>query len=96
MSEGFLEVLTKIVDDDRLLVRLLVAYASQSDVAHFGNVQEFLSKEPPTLRVQLLENFELIEKALERARALVVGCPVWLSENDRVLMEAFTNRYSED
>ena len=90
------EHLADMVDDDALFVRLLVAYVSKSDSAHYGPVEESLRQDPPTLRVQILENFGLAEKAATQAKALLSGSPAWLSDEDRALLEAFVNRYSEN
>jgi hypothetical protein len=90
------EHLADMVNDDALFVQLLVAYATKSDGAHYGSVEESLRVDPPTLRVQLLENFALVENATMRARALLSGSPAWLSDDVRTLLEAFINRYSEN
>lgn len=89
------ESLAEMIGDDRLLARLLDAYARRSDGVHFGTVEESLAKSPSQLRVQLLENFGLIGDARGRAVVLLEASPEWLSDEDRTLLQAFITFHGE-
>jgi hypothetical protein len=60
-----------------------------------GWLREPLSQNPPKLRIQMLEQYGLVDEATRRAQALLGRSPDWLSD-ERTLVEAFVNYSAEN
>jgi hypothetical protein len=85
---GYLEGLIR---REHALVDFLRAYAAHSDPAFYYDEGWWRSDEAGgrSMKVRLLEYFDLAGSAKAQAGSLLDNPPEWLSEYDRELLEAF-------
>ena len=93
-DEGPKEYLESVVAAEQGLPNLLLAYTTKTSSAFGGWVQKPRAGEDTELRVPLLEDFGLVDHARVRAEQMLVEHPEQLSEEDRVLLRAFTAQCS--
>lgn len=91
------EYLGSVIVTERGLPELLLAYVMRTNLAFEGWTKwRPEAGERPELRVQLLEDLRLVEEAEARAEELLGGRPEGLSDQDRILLQAFVNHYASD
>ncbi len=88
------EYLVSIIGTERGLPELLLSYVTRTDLAFRGRPKNPEAGEQPQLRVQILEDLGLVDAAGTRAEELLREHPEQVSEEDRVLLQAFVNWYS--
>jgi hypothetical protein len=93
-DEGPKEYLESVIAAEQGLSDLLLAYTTKTTSTFGRRVQKPRAGEDSKLRVQLLEDFGLVDKARVRAEQVLHEHPEQLSEEDRVLLRAFTAQYS--
>lgn len=93
-DEGPKEYLESVVAAEQGLPNLLLTYTTKTSSAFGGWVQEPRVGEDSELRVRLLEVFDLVDEARVRAEQMLHEHPERLSEEERVLLRAFTAQYS--
>jgi cytosine/adenosine deaminase-related metal-dependent hydrolase len=95
-DEGPAAYLAEVLEQERGVARIAEAYASRSSTALDGWVAEYMRRRDGGLRIHLLEDFGLLEDALDKARRLLVEQPGWLDGDHRWLLEAFVRQYESE